>query len=156
MDFSLERIDPENARILSGNTIVGTLNWTDSFWALFLPTSPGAKAQRAVPFQDCDELDDLDLAYMKAISGGHLTARDASLDFFLDPPTFVGPTDGERACWTYTVWKQVCQTEKAPGNMALWSDKDYQAAQAIYRRVRRKYTDTPPDKTDELKEAMSA
>jgi hypothetical protein len=155
LDFKLERIDAENARILSGNTIVGTLSWTDSFWALFVPTSPGAKAQRAIPFTDCDEVDDLDIAYVHAINDGHLTPKDVGLDFLLDPPTFVGPTDGERACWVYTVWKQVCQSGKAESDMAAWSARDYQAAQTIYRRVRRKHGDTPPDKADELKAAMA-
>jgi hypothetical protein len=36
-----------------------------------------------------------------------------------------------------------------------WSSKDFAAANAQYRRVRRKYNDTPPDKAAELKELMA-
>src|SRR3954468_13851770 len=100
VDFKLERIDTENARILSGNTIVGTLNWTDSFWALV------TNDQRTIPFVGCDEIVDLDIAYGLAVSGDYLQPQDVGLDFLLDPPSFVGPTEGERACWVYTVWKQ--------------------------------------------------
>lgn len=121
-----------------------------------MPTSPGAQAQqRVIPFMACDEVDDLDIAYGQAISGDYLTPQDVGLDFLLDLPAFVGPTEGERACWVYTVWKQVCQSAKAESAMVLWTERDYKAAQMIYRRVRRKYIDSPPDKTDELKEAMS-
>jgi hypothetical protein len=146
----MERIDTENARILSGNTIVGMLNWTDSFWALV------TNEQRIIPFMDCDEVDDLNIAYVHAINGDYLTPQDVRLDFLLDPPSFVGPTEDERACWVYTVWKQVVQSGKAESDMAEWTASDYKAAQMIYRRVRRKYDQhRPPDKTDELKEAMS-
>jgi hypothetical protein len=139
--------------------IVGTLNWTDSFWALFIPTSPGAQAKRAIPFTDCDERADLDLAYTRAITE-HLKPASAEWDFFLDPPTFVGNSDGERACWIYVAWKLVTSGNSA--DFREWEGRDFAAANARtaaanaqYRRVRRKYNDSPPDKAEELKELMT-
>jgi hypothetical protein len=150
--FKLEQIDAETARIVSGNSIVGTLNWTDSFWALFIPTAPGAQAKRAIPFTDCDEQGDLDLAYTRAVTE-HLKPASAEWDFFLDPPTFVGNSDGERACWIYVAWKLVTSGNSA--DFREWEGRDFAAANAQYRRVRRKYNDSPPDKAEELKELMS-
>lgn len=150
-NFKLEQIDAENARIVSGNSIVGTLNWTDSFWALFL-TAPGAEHKRAIVFADCTELDDLDVAYTRAIAE-HLKPASTEWDFFLDPPTFVGATDGERACWIYTAYKLVSSGKSA--DFREWGSRDFAAANAQYRRVRRKYNDSPPDKAAELKELMA-
>jgi hypothetical protein len=149
--FKLERIDAENARIVSGNSIVGTLNWTDSFWALFV-TAPGAQEKRAIVFADCNELDDLDVAYTRAIAE-HLKPASVEWDFFLDPPTFVGNTDGERACWIYVAWNLV-STGKST-DFREWGSKDFAAANAQYRRVRRKYNDNPPDRAEALKELMA-
>lgn len=150
--FKLERQDDENARILSGNTIVGTLNWTDSCWALVLPRS----TQGVIAFPDCNEVEDMDLAFTRAIPS--LVAAPVGLNFLLDPPTFVGITQGEQACWAYAVWKLVCQAAPAKrfsADMSEWKARDYQAAQAIYRRSVRKYGDCPPDHVAELKAAMT-
>lgn len=143
--FSLERIDTENARIMSGVTIVGNLSWTDSFWVLM----DGTKARRVHVWTDLTEVDDMDSAFLLSISEGYLSAQSTDLDFMLDPPTFVGPTEGERACWAYVVWKQI--TSGAPHQMEEWGPREYAGAATIYRRVRRKYGDSPPDKTGELK-----
>lgn len=145
--FTLDRIDSESARIVCGSRILGTLNWTDSFWALEIP------GQKYVAYPDCDTLDDLDIAFMKAVSEQFQSDDASKLDFFLDPPTFVGPGDGSRACWIYTAWKLITQGKSADPNE--WSGPEYAAANAIYRRVRRKYGDSPPDKTDAIKEVQA-
>lgn len=146
--YSLERIDDENARIVSGNHIVGTLNWTDSFWALF-----PSNGQRPVVFDECDALDDLDLAFSKSVSE-HFNKQSTGWDFFLDPPTFVGHSDGERKCWIYICWKLV--KDGANPDFREWSGREFAAANAMYRRAVRKYGDNPPDKAEELKELISA
>lgn len=150
-DFKLERIDAESARILSGNSIVATLNWTDSFWVLYSP--PGAATPTVYP--EFNSVDDVSDAFLAIVASGKLSAASADLDFLLDPPTFVGPTEGERRCWIYTAHKQI-EGRKAPGDMREWTAANYAGAQAIYRRVVRKYGDAPPDRVDELRSLQEA
>lgn len=151
--FKLERQTDELARIVSGDHIVAELVWTDSFWAASIPTSPGATARRMVPFVDLNEIEDVGVAYARAVADGHFTAKGADLDIFLDPPTFVGPTDGERACWLYTAWKLMEQGHSV--DFREWGESDFAAVNAVYRRVVRKYGDSPPDKADAIGELVA-
>lgn len=139
----LEKVDEENARIFNGAKIVGMLRWTDSCWLL-----ADTDDRPIHVFTDIDEVEDVGLAFAKSFE--HLVAWGVDLDFFLDPPTFVGPSEGERACWIYTAWKLLDSGK--PVDFREWSQQEFMAANAIYRRVRRKYGDSPPDKTAEVKE----
>lgn len=139
-----ERITDERSRIFNGNQIVGHLVYSDSYWVLM----DAADSRIVHVFTDLTDADDQGTAFLKSFP--HLST-DVGLDFLLDPPTYVGQTEGERKCWLYTVWKMAVQTGKAPVKMSEWEATNYSAAQAIYRRVVRKYGDNPPDKADELR-----
>jgi hypothetical protein len=143
-----ERLSDERSRIFNGNQIIAHLNWTDSMWVL----TDAADRNVIHAFTDLRDPEDQGMAFLKSFP--HLST-DTVLDFLLDPPTYVGQTEGERKCWVYTVWKMAVQTGKAPVKMVEWEDKNYAAAQAIYRRVVRKYGDNPPDKADELRELQA-
>lgn len=147
--FKLERVDAETGRIFSGNQIVGTLNWTDSFWAL------DKGYGMPLCFTDLRDPDEMSAAYLRAVGEGAFAAQGTDLDFFLDPPTFVGPTDGERACWIYTAWKLLVDGKPVdPVDFREWDASEFRAANAIYRRVVRKYGDSPPDKAEEVQELV--
>lgn len=142
-ELRLEKQGDERARIFHGNKIVGFLVWTDSFWML----QDGDERPVHV-FTDIMDVEDMSLAFAKSFE--HLAEWNSELDFFLDPPTFVGPTEGERACWIYTAHKLLSSGKSV--DFKEWSGGEFSAANAIYRRVRRKYGDNPPDKTAEVKE----
>lgn len=146
--FKLEKVDAEVGRVFVGERIVAHVVWTDSFWCLTGVNQDGILES----FTDLTDLSDMGDAYVRAIASGKLES-DAQLDFFLDPPTFVGASEGNRRCWIYTAHKLVSSGKNA--DFREWDNSEFAAANAIFRRVVRKYGDSPPDKTDELKELMA-
>lgn len=148
--FRLETVDPEVGRIFAGDKIIAHVVWTDSFWCITGANRTGVLASY-VDLTDAEEMGD---AYLRAIADPAMFGTaSVEWDFFLDPPTFVGAEHGEAECWIYTAHKLVLGGGSA--DFREWSGKDFAAANAIYRRVRRKYGDSPPDKTEELRALMA-
>ncbi len=147
--FRLERVDPEVGRVFAGDRIIAHVVWTDSFWCLTGVNRDGILAT----YTDLTDPAEMGDAYLRAIASGQFGETDASWDFFLDPPTFVGESEGERKVWLYTAWKLVSSGKSA--DFREWGGAEFAAANAIYRRSLRKYGDSPPDKTEALKELMT-
>jgi len=145
--FRLETVDPEVGRVFVGDRIVAHVVWTDSFWCVTGANRDGVLAS----YTDLTEPDEMGDAYLRYVS--EQSDGNVEWDFFLDPPTFVEASEGGQACWVYTAYKLVSSGKTA--DFREWQPGDFQAANAIYRRVRRKYGDNPPDKAAELRELMS-